>query len=475
MTHPPKLGALFAYDADVLSDDGRRRLESHLQDCEVCTEALASMQVYEALRADVAEQPIPVPDWARMELPLRREARRSGQSIADQGRIAPAVCLGVAAAALLFVWIAGHTDHEGYAHRRGLIEQAPAPIEAPRDDVLAQLTLLAGSVHVDDTLAETLGMEVGAGASVRVGRRSEAHFRVASGTGFVVGAHTEVAFSELADGRVRLDLAHGTVSSEVAHLSYGDRYEVRAGAYLVRVRGTRFSVTRKVEDVAVRVEEGVVEVVHEGRIHAVIEAPGTWRSGFAIWHSDTVQEPVAISEGADEWPILAIPLEPDAMRVRVGRAEYDVGSLAMRVRPGETEIQVHGPGGALLTQRLVTIGANGAISEGDTLNPDAPEARAGFLAPALIAPPVRAGMRQLEGCHRQEARRGQPPSGVFALRVTIGLSGAVQRAQLIQRRGEPPSPEFQRCVIDEARSWLFPSPTGGTVTFDQPLRFTTRQ
>ncbi len=120
------------------------------------------------------------------------------------------------------------------------------------------------------------------------------------------------------------------------------------------------------------------------------------------------------------------------------------------------------------------MAGTGRVIEGATLVPEAPPAQEGYLPAALIAPPVRAGMRNLQACHRQEARRGQPPSGIFSLRVTIGLTGRVRRAQLIQRAGEPPSNRFRQCVTQEAQRWSFPPPTGGTVTFDQPLRFTTR-
>jgi hypothetical protein len=59
--------------------------------------------------------------------------------------------------------------------------------------------------------------------------------------------------------------------------------------------------------------------------------------------------------------------------------------------------------------------------------------------------------------------------------VTIGLTGNVTRAELVQRAGEEaPSETFRQCVTEEARRWSFPPPTGGSVTFDQPLRFSTR-
>jgi hypothetical protein len=303
---------------------------------------------------------------------------------------------------------------------------------------------------------------------------SEAHVRFADGTGMVVEEHTEVKVVELREGRVTLELAHGTVANEVAHLQFEDRYEVHAGPYVFRVRGTRFAVSRKAEDVALVVAEGVVEVVRGHRIEAVVEGPGSWQSGFVVWGPERVRRPVALAEDAADWPVLRVRLDDVAHRVRIGGHDVRASRvLAMRVPVGATEVGVQGPEGELKTH-LVDVGETGEVIEGAELVPNAPPPREGFLPPSLIAPPVRAGMRNLQTCHRQEARRGDPPSGVFSLRVTIGLTGRVQRAQLIQRAGEPPSNTFRQCVTQEAQRWSFPPPTGGTVTFDQPLRFTTR-
>jgi len=462
-----------AYDAEVLTDEGRRRVEAHLSGCDVCREALAAMRVYDTLLADVAEEPVPLPDYPRMELPLRREARKAAASIEDMQRIVPASLLAVAAAALFFLWVGGHVDDLSPHVQRGVMEPADLRPEPSRASAMAELTLVSGTVHVDGVRAEAPGVEVGEGGVVIADERSEAHLRFAEGTGVVVEAHSEVALQELAVGRVVLNLAHGTVDSEVAHLGHGDRYEVHAGHYMIRVRGTRFAVTRKVEDVAVVVSEGVVEVVRDGRVEAVVEAPGAWRSGFAVWGDADVKRPTALEADAADWPILRVTAPAGSRAVRMGAQTYASEGLAFRVPPGETSVELIGPDGALTT-RLYQVAATGEVSEGGALAPDAPEAREGYLAPTLIAPTVRAGMRRLEGCHGQEARRGEAPSGIFSLRVTIGLTGSVARAQLLQRAGEAPSRAFRQCVVQEARRWTFPPPTGGTVTFDQPLRFTTR-
>jgi TonB family protein len=474
MDHAPKIAALLAYDADALSEAGARRLEAHLAVCDVCREALGSIRAYEALRRDVARAPIPVPDFPRMELPLRREAQAILRDERDQRSLSAISFLAVAAAALCFVWIAGHVEDGITSGQRGIGARLEAPPETPRDAAIGELTLVAGSVHVDGTRSDGPGTPVSEGAVVTADERSEAHLRFAEGTGAVIEEHTEVSVRELEVGRVALDLAHGTVSNEVARLGFEDRFEVHAGPYVIRVRGTRFAVSRKAEDVAVVVSEGVVEVARGQRVEAIIEAPGVWRSGFIVWGADGVRRPVGLTEDAAAWPVLRVNAPSGTRGVRVGDGQFLVGeSVALRVPRGETRIEFEGPEGVLTTS-LVSVEDPGAVVEGTTLRPSAPPVREGYLAPALIGPPVRAGMRRLQGCHQQEARRGDPPSGVFSLRVTIGLTGTVTRAQLVQRAGEPPSATFQQCVTEEARRWSFPPPTGGTVTFDQPLRFSTR-
>ncbi len=474
MSHEPKIAALLAYDAELLSDDGRRRVERHLGACEVCLEALASMRAYDALLQDVKRAPIPTPDYPRMELPLRRAAHEAAREVSDRKAVAPMVFLAFAAAALFFVWVAGHTGEDSSFATRGVQTAAPAQPEAPRAAVNGELTLVAGQVHLDGEVETAPGGAVAENSVLIADESSEAHVRFAEGTGMALEAHTEVRVAELREGRVTLDLAHGTVANQVAHLALGDRYEVHAGPYVFRVRGTRFAVSRKAEDVALVVAEGVVEVSRGERIEAVVQAPGAWRSGFVVWGPQSVRRPVGLTGEAADWPVLRVRVGQGAHRIRVGSRDIEAsGVLAMRVPRGEVEVGIGALEGRLETQ-LVEVGETGEVVEGAALVPDAPPEREGYLPPALLAPPVRAGMRNLQACHQQEARRGEPPSGVFSLRVTIGLTGRVERAQLIQRRGSAPSQRFRQCVTQEAQRWSFPPPTGGRVTFDQPLRFTTR-
>lgn len=475
MTHQAKVAALLCYEDGLLSADGQRRLEGHLAACDVCREALAAMRVFDGLRDDVDEEPIPALDFAVMGQRLDWEGRRAAKAIRDERRTPWAMGLAAAAVVLLGFGISGGiVSDPPSAGRAG---SARITDETPRPPRTAEVTLAAGEVTIDGDPAVRPGTTVAQGARVRTGARSEAHLRIAVDTGLVVHSETELAFAGLTEGRVRVEVLAGTVSNEVAPLGPGDRYEITAGAYRVAVRGTRFAVSRDGEGVAVAVDEGVVEVFRGAFLEARVPAPSRWQSGFAMEAQAEVARPAALSTEAASWPVLQVSTGTgtDAGGIRIADRAYHVaGSAALRVPPGPIAVTYAGTPGRPPVTRIVEVGVGGAVAEGPPLTGDAPAVAMGHLAPALIAPPVRAGMRRLQGCHEQEARRGDPPSGVFALRVTIGLLGQVQRAQLIQRAGEAPSALFRRCVVDEAKRWSFPPPTGGIVTFEQPLRFTTR-
>ncbi|MEO0324259.1 MAG: zf-HC2 domain-containing protein, partial [Myxococcota bacterium] len=99
--HAPKLRALEALDAGALSPEGERRLRAHLATCARCQRAQASMHLYGALtgelRAEDALRRRPV-DFARMELPLRHEARQQAARARRARSLRRAAPLAVAAA-----------------------------------------------------------------------------------------------------------------------------------------------------------------------------------------------------------------------------------------------------------------------------------------------------------------------------------------------------------------------------------------
>lgn len=481
IAHSPKIAALLAYDAGVLKPEGRRRVEAHLAGCDACREALASMRVYDALVRDVRAEPVPEPDWSRMELALRREARDASRRASR--RAGPAVWIGIAAAAAaglgFFLLRPGGPTTVVEAPTFGVegpVERA-AP-EPDREPVTGEVTAVVEDVQGGAGVLEALevGAEVHEGMRLVTGAQAFAQVRFFDGTGAVLRPDTSVRVEELRVGRVVLELEHGTVANEVASLGEGDRYVVRAGEYEACVRGTRFAVTHTEVGTAVTVDEGVVEVFGDGEILETIRAPGTWRSsgGVEPVPEGEVPAPLALSEASGGWPVLRLPAVDWVRGWEVAGVELPPGTLAMRVPPGDVDVAARGDGGRSWRSRI-RVGDEGHFVEADAIRPGAPPVRTGYLAPELIAPVVRRGQRGLARCQEQVDREtGRTVIGRFTLRVTIGRTGEVQHAQLLSS-AEPPPRDFRQCVLSEVRNWTFPAPTGGIVTFEQPLNLGTRR
>lgn len=480
MTHPPKVRALLAYEAGRLGARGRDRVERHLASCEVCDEALAAMRAYDELVKEVRAEPLPRIDWSAMELTLRREAREQARAAT---RAAPSSTVGLvalAAAALLAVVLAWPSEERvvevelpqpssGAAPEADRTPEA-APAPAP---VTARVTAVAGCPAVDGRPGcVELGAEVGTGDRLTTGAGALAHLRVAEGTGFVAHAGTDLAVTRLEPGTVELSLSAGRVSSLVSPRADGERYEVRADEWTVRVRGTRFEVARDARGVGVTVDEGVVEVVRGDEV-VTLRSPARWTSAPGVGASE--QGAVALPRVAVglEWPALTLP---DLAHVDVweidGAAVEAVGRLSMRVPTGPLAILGRGPRG--LYRATLDIGDEGAELEEQrlVLASEAAAAPRGELTSEEIRPVVQAGMRDLRRCYDRALRRRPDLRGRYSARVLVDRAGGVRQVRL----SAPDAPaEFASCITDEARSWRFPAPRGGVVWLDVPLNFAPRR
>ena len=59
--HAPKVAALLAYDAGLLSARGTRRVETHLGVCDACKRTLAAIRAYDGLVEDTRSMPKDAP------------------------------------------------------------------------------------------------------------------------------------------------------------------------------------------------------------------------------------------------------------------------------------------------------------------------------------------------------------------------------------------------------------------------------
>jgi hypothetical protein len=272
-----------------------------------------------------------------------------------------------------------------------------------------------------------------------------------------------------------MDLSRGSVSNVVASLGDGDVYEVHADPYVVQVRGTKFVVVHGDGGTAVTVDEGVVAVLRDGELVELLEAPASWRSsdGVQAVPAGAVSEPVGATADAAGWPALRLARVTWVTSWHVGARELPPGELAMRVPPGTLHVEGRGDRSKVWRAELVMGPLGQTIDEGE-IRPAAPAVRVGELAPELIAPVVRNGQRQLRRCQQDVDREtGITVTGNFTLRVTIGRTGEVQRAELVPVRASETPPAFEQCILDRVRGWTFPPPTGGIVTFEQPLNYST--
>ena len=472
VVHAPKVAALLAYDARLLSTEGARRVEAHLAGCDGCRRTLAAIRAYDALVDTARAEAPPEPAWERMELALRREARTVAASARDSRQIFAASALAVAAAALLgFGIVAGAPVRATQPTARGDGALPTAPVEPARERIAGEVTLTAGRVTRSGELDVAPGARLDDDSVIATGPGSEADVRFGAATGVAVLASSRVRMARLRRGQVSFDVEDGSVSSEVAHLGAGDLYEVHAGMWTARVRGTRFAVTRLGDDIEVRVAEGVVEVLRGDQLEAVVFAPGVFRSSLGVWTDGDVPR---VHFGPEQGEPVTLRADPRIAAWLVdGRRISAASDLRMRAPRGELSVIGLGEDGAELYRRLVPVPVGGAMVEGEALAPSAPAVRAGYLDPELIAPTVRAGIRSMQSCQEQIARLREAPSGRFTLRVTIGRTGEVQRAVLLSD-GDPPPAGFAACVVEKTRNWTFPPPTGGIVTFEQPLTFASR-
>jgi TonB family protein len=309
--------------------------------------------------------------------------------------------------------------------------------------------------------------------------------RLGDETGVVIPEGSRVTVQRLRAEQVELSLADGTVASQVQHRGAHGRYQVYAGQYVVRVRGTHFAVTREGSDVAVTVDEGVVEVRRNDRVVAVVRAPGTWRSSEHVtpWSISTIPAPTGLSAQASAWPVLRLPALPRVAYWRIGAARYPASSeLTMRVPEGDLALFVVDPTG-IETRQIVQVGPQGTSLEAGAIamsevRPQAPQNRTGYLSEELIRRVVNDNTRALQALQRRvENQRGPEDlivSGRMTVRITIGRTGEVYRADVVDARGYIPQ-VFQNEAIAQIRNWSFPPPSGGMVTFDAPFTFSHRQ
>ncbi|MCS6798481.1 MAG: FecR domain-containing protein [Myxococcota bacterium] len=480
--HPPKTSALLALEAGLLSEEGRRRLQRHLEQCEGCRRHHAALVLYDRLRRAAATQPAPELDWGRLEAALRAAAH-DASSRARRGALArrlvrPAVYTGVlAAAAAWLLWLDARPEPTPASPVVSRSSPTTEPADAPSrsaapEELRAMLVAVAGEVRLAETLAD-VGAIWSQGQRLATGQQAQAHVLLMEGTALVAGAQTSMTALRLARDEIRLELETGEVSSAVARRTPPLRYVVSAGSLEAHVRGTLFRVARDDSELAVDVTEGIVELVRDGTRIAWLQAPASWTSSArGARLARAPRPPSCTDESCTRWPVLRLPAPRAPARWTVGEATlHDVGAIAMRVPAGELSVELFD--GRRTLRTTAVIGEAGLTLRPDALRPTEPAVREGWLAPELIASVVRAGRPGLMRCRDAVSRGGLEATGSYVLTITVDGLGAVSRVR-VERTDGPVHDELARCLRSEIERWDFPPPRGGPVTFTQPLRFATR-
>jgi len=508
VTHKPKTAALEALAADVLSEEGTRRIRRHLADCEVCRTHFAAIHVYRESQETIATT-TPAVQWSKMEMALAREARAQAAvakrppSRAMPWLVGGAIALAAAAVAAVVLPRMLPSAPPSVPTPIAQIDRQPEPTtdEVPPTPETPTPTYASGVVSMVAGGATFLSAAEGAtAAAVSVGERiangtlttdalAQAHLvleraepaapdgaqarvaRVAVGPSsrLEIG-ETHVASSDegtLHELRARLDEGRMTVDA----FEVGSRVVVLAGSYRVEIRAARCTIdltrapdgTARVSVAAADPRVGHVVVVETDGARHDLAAPEARR----VWSSDGEPAqledlPLASLDGA-----LVQLSYPGAVRFEIDGQVIEGGpTLAMRVHPGLIALRaVDGSGRVVRAE--VSVGPDGLALAPEELQPVRARMQ-GYLPPEEITPIVRQSQRALQRCYEQ-ALRLHPDlgGGLLRARVTLDSQGVVRVVEL-DRDGAPES--LEACVRQEAARWVFPSP-GGPMSFELPLRF----
>ncbi|MCA9606398.1 MAG: AgmX/PglI C-terminal domain-containing protein [Myxococcales bacterium] len=474
MEHRAKTSALIAYASGLLSDEGRRRLEKHLEGCEVCREELAAIEMYDSLVEDVRSSQLPQIDFESMEIPLAREAAAVSRTMQAQQRrrsFGPWIALAVAAAAGLGIWAwSQQRAPETPVARPEAPDEAPespAPIVAEPALLEPVVTLAAGDTRRGEAPV-ALGAMLSEGDRLATGESSELHVRLSDGTGLRIAAATEVALERTREDAVRVALVEGAVAQQVAHLETGSSFVVLSAGYQVEVTGTRFVVSHVDGVVGVDLSEGSIRIQPPEGDAFELRAPARWRSRGGAPDGTPDAPTIRAVEAPRIAPTPVTLADSRIVRWSVDGAEVATsGPVSIGLAPGEHEVRGWDARGRLFTV-LLPVGDAPVELDPGALTPEAPRIRPGHLDEEQLRPVITRGARQVQRCYELALRQGEQSSiGRARVRLDIGVMGDVARVRVL----DLPEGALSQCIANYAQRWTFPPP-GGPLTIEQPFSLT---
>ncbi|MEZ4257345.1 MAG: AgmX/PglI C-terminal domain-containing protein [Polyangiales bacterium] len=488
-----KWKAIFAHRRGKLSKTAATRVEAHIASSSEAQRVVATDALYESMAESVRSEATREPRWDQIELGIARAAKEAAADAATpqhEGDASEARrtatrprfgywAVGVAAAVAL-AWFGSRALPGAPAEpnvARGP-ERPPAPVFA---SILATVDAVTGSVRArtDESPAVDVrpGSRLASGTTLETAHHASVHVGLYGTTGIVLDGDATLRLAPretappMARHRIVLALDAGMVTSRVDPLDgEGARFDVLAGAHMFRVVGTHFAVAHRGNDVALRVDDGRVEVWKDGVRLALVEAPGTWGK-VALFGADAdLAHPYLPPTANDDGPTVTVPavagmtgVDINGMRIGVGGAE-----LRVRVAPGPVEVIGWAGPRKLFESRVEALEGEVRIEAPSESRDDG----GGVLTPDEIQRVVAPGAVGLRRCRDLASRQaGDEVVGQFRLAVHVGTAGIVERAALTGAEDAPSA--FRSCVLREVRAWRFPRPRGGSVDFELPLTFVT--
>lgn len=483
--HAPKIAALRAEAAGLLSGEGRARLLRHVATCEVCAEHLQGARRFHALVSRATGVPSYDGDRSVQRAVMRNRLAQRRARIQWGGVL-------VAAGVLLAVLLA--TRHnEGLAARTrppSVAPQKPAVVPAPESTVLAvAVTALRGEVFVIEPAQpeRVLAMEdrVTEHSVLRAGARAAADLALGGEAAVHLAADSELALDAVRSDHIALRLMRGELSNTVHKRTAQQSYEVIASGHRVLVRGTLFAVRAGGDSgVAVQCDEGAVEVIAPDGTSTLLKAPASWHERVGGNAAATapakleITTPYAMTGGA----VLTLPVAPGITGWEVGGVAQPAGDqLRMRVPPGALDLVALLGGGRREVVHVQVDGIGAQVDPKDLAFLKAPEPPA--AVPALAeATDIDASKVILEGrpalqrCYERSLKTESSGSQALRLSISIDPRGRVRKVEpASQKPGETLPPELAACIRLAVMGWHFPAPGGDGLQLEAPLRFQLRR
>ncbi|MFT3922663.1 MAG: AgmX/PglI C-terminal domain-containing protein [Myxococcales bacterium] len=479
--HRPKQMALEAYAQRRLSGAGKLRVERHLRACLACQQMLDTIFTYEDLRAEAVHEPAVELSWERLEQALDQapsEGRTPARPAAPAAPKVSGKLIALAwpvlalAATFVFGYLALSERHAPEVARPSVPQTLPQPVAEAASH--GWITLVAAGAELEIAGQRTPaqpGQLVPEGARILTRQGAEVHVALAGGSGIIVEAESEIEIARLREHSVQLNVRAGAVFQQVRKLAPDERYEVAFGPYVARVHGTRFQVAHGAHS-SVSVTEGRVGVYQGDQMIADLNAGQNWSSEPSEPPAPNRDRKVHAAEpGSETWPTLALPPVANVIAWRVDDTTVSaLGGLAMRMPAGDVTLKYEDARGRERALSLQVAPEGSALEEQHIRDLIAAQNDPrGHLDPEQIAPVVRAGLDSLRRCYERGLKRDPRLVGKLLLSIRVAPDGHVARATLDSGDGPALPLDVESCIQGEARSWMFPRPTGGFVVFEVPL------